>query len=494
MPLAQGSSREVISRNIAELIGAGHKPEQAAAIAYREAGGTHDDDESTRLKFYAPTVLGPKTRETPEGYLVCEDVQIARIGELIYVPGEIEATNGEAPLEAGRDGLIRVNREEAEVFNPISIASFLGKPVTIEHPDQDVTPENWRSLAVGVVFNVRRGDAEFSDFLLADFLIQEAAGIEAIRSGKREVSCGYDADYEPVAAGVARQTNIIGNHVALVDKGRCGPRCAVRDSQPHHSQEKTMVKRTWVDRVRTAFKAKDEAALEEELENAQKSMDEEGDTPQRLVIEVKGAGTEEKPAETEDDVEDDPMAACMAKIDAMNTAITSAITDLGARVAKLEAGDDTDATGDEDPNAEEEDAEDKNKSKTGDSAALHAEFTDTIARAEILAPGVKLPTFDAKSDKKKTSDSLCALRRKAMSVAFKDDAKRVHFEPFLTTDSPDFTKMSCEAVKLMFNGASQLAKIGNNGGNATRDSGERKSLSSTIADINKRNSEFWNRK
>lgn len=38
MPLAQGSSQEIISANIAELIRAGHPPDQAKAIAYRVAG------------------------------------------------------------------------------------------------------------------------------------------------------------------------------------------------------------------------------------------------------------------------------------------------------------------------------------------------------------------------------------------------------------------------------------------------------------------------
>lgn len=495
MPLAQGTSREVISRNIAELIRAGHKPDQAQAIAYREAGATKDDEESTRISFYAPTELGPKQRETPEGYLICEDVPIARTGELVYVPGEIEATQGQEPLQVGRDGVIRVMREEDQVFDPVAMASFLGKPVTIEHPDEWVTPENWRSLAIGVVFNVRRGEGDFADTLMADLLIQEQSGIDAIRAGKRELSCGYDADYEAVEPGLARQFNILGNHVALVDKGRCGLRCAVRDSKPDPSKETTMVKRTTWDRIRTAFKAKDEAALEEELENAQKAMDEGGDTPQRLVIEVKGAGAEEKP--TADDEEgnagDDPMAACMAAIESLKTDITGAIADLGARVAKLEAGD---ATGDEDPDSDDdEDDKGKEKVKTGDSASLHSEFTDTVARAEILAPGVKLPTFDAKADKTKTADSMCSLRRKAMGIAFKDDGKREHFKPFITTDSPDFKAMSCDTVKLIFNGASELAKAGNNRGNATRDTGERQAVTNTIADINKRNQDFWlNRK
>lgn len=38
MPLLPGSSRSVVSSNIAELRKAGHKEDQAVAIAYRVAG------------------------------------------------------------------------------------------------------------------------------------------------------------------------------------------------------------------------------------------------------------------------------------------------------------------------------------------------------------------------------------------------------------------------------------------------------------------------
>lgn len=46
--LSEGSSKEVIEKNIAELIKAGHKPDQAAAIAYKEAG--EDDHPETYLE------------------------------------------------------------------------------------------------------------------------------------------------------------------------------------------------------------------------------------------------------------------------------------------------------------------------------------------------------------------------------------------------------------------------------------------------------------
>lgn len=38
MPLKEGSTKEVISYNIKELINSGFKPDQAKAIAYNKAG------------------------------------------------------------------------------------------------------------------------------------------------------------------------------------------------------------------------------------------------------------------------------------------------------------------------------------------------------------------------------------------------------------------------------------------------------------------------
>jgi hypothetical protein len=43
MPLEQGSSKEAISQNIAELENAGHKPDQAVAIAMSNAGKSSKD-------------------------------------------------------------------------------------------------------------------------------------------------------------------------------------------------------------------------------------------------------------------------------------------------------------------------------------------------------------------------------------------------------------------------------------------------------------------
>jgi hypothetical protein len=52
--------------------------------------------------FYTTFQLSKKQALTPEGFLLCMDVPIARTGELIYTPGEIEG------VRPGRDGFIRV--------------------------------------------------------------------------------------------------------------------------------------------------------------------------------------------------------------------------------------------------------------------------------------------------------------------------------------------------------------------------------------------------
>ena len=169
--------------------------------------------------------IGAKRHKTPEGFLVCEDVPIARTGWMIYGPNEV-------PVKTGDNGVAMIHRGPETLFHPETIASFIGKPVTDDHPPSgEVTPENWQQVSKGTVLNVRRGAGDDGDTLRADLLITDRDTIEAIDAGKREVSAGYEAEYETTGAGEGKQLNILGNHVALVERGRCGPRCAIGDHQ-----------------------------------------------------------------------------------------------------------------------------------------------------------------------------------------------------------------------------------------------------------------------
>ena len=175
-----------------------------------------------RNVYFAPTQIGRTQSLTPEGYLLCRGVAIARTGELRYHESEL-------PVDPDPAGMITITRSPEEVFSPTTIASFEGKPVTIEHPDEFVNPSNWREHEVGTVSNVRRGEGIEDDMLIADLLVKDADAIEHVRRDRPEVSCGYESEYEQTAPGYAVQRSIVGNHVALVDRGRAGPRCAIRD-------------------------------------------------------------------------------------------------------------------------------------------------------------------------------------------------------------------------------------------------------------------------
>ncbi len=422
-------------------------------------------------RWFAPERLSARQSMTPEGFLLCQAVPIARTGTLVY--DESELVNDDGPIvQGGAGGIVTIERNPDEVFRAETIASFEGKPVTLSHPDDFVTPANWRELSMGITQNVRQGSDIESDLMLADLLITDSVAIEEVRSGLRQVSCGYDADYEQLAVGRGRQMNIVGNHVALVERGRCGPRCAIGDSEVAKTTD-AKPKRTWRDRVMTAFRAKDEAALEEALEGAKTGDEEEEE-------EENGDGGK---AKTGDSVTLD--------------SILKAVTALGARVGDMEAemkkatednDDDDDKSKTEDDILEAEEAE-KNadaagKTYTGDAALL----TDVKSRAEIIAPGISFKTRDAKT---KTADHICSCQRQALSKAMTGDAKAL-IEPFLA--GRDLSRMTADQVSAAFIGATELVKMQNNASGArtsitTKDFGR---APMSVAEINQRNREYWN--
>lgn len=176
-------------------------------------------------KFYCTSKLSENIAETPEGYLLCLAVPIGRTGVMEY--GE-----GETPLEVGDDGIVYVTRSAEELFRKQTMASFEGKSFTIKHPEEFVNPDNWKDLTKGTLHNVARSpelDEDGEEVLLADILITDKMAIGLVKSGLRELSCGYEAEYKQTGKGKGRQTNIVGNHLALVDEGRAGSTYAIRD-------------------------------------------------------------------------------------------------------------------------------------------------------------------------------------------------------------------------------------------------------------------------
>lgn len=130
---------------------------------------------SDKFSFYVTERLSEHMYETPEGFLVCAGVPMARIGEYLYKSSEV-------PIEGNHDGLVKIQRDEDEVFSDTALKSFEGKPVTINHPKGFVTPENWKELSHGHLQNVHRGDGEKSDLAIADLIITTEDAIKLVRA------------------------------------------------------------------------------------------------------------------------------------------------------------------------------------------------------------------------------------------------------------------------------------------------------------------------
>lgn len=163
-------------------------------------------------------------QETPEGYLEAS-VRIARTGIQLYRGAEL----GRPTMDT-----VRVYRGDDAVFDKESLSRFANLPLTVEHPAELVDSRNWKKHAVGTTGNEILRDGEF---LKIGIRVTDADAVEAIKSGKREVSVGYEAmfDWTPGVTPEgepydARQTKVVANHIAITDSARAGSMARIGDS------------------------------------------------------------------------------------------------------------------------------------------------------------------------------------------------------------------------------------------------------------------------
>lgn len=235
--------------------------------------------------------ITPRIWEDNSGYLICYDCILARTGSYDYLESEI--MQGGDPNK-----IVKVYRTPEEVFSPEAIASFENKPFCNEHPQDDVTPENYKDLMVGTIRNIRRGTGNLENCLVGDVIVFDPEVQELIKSGeKRELSLGYNTDIIQDQSGRYVMTNIRGNHLALVDSGRAG--CAtIRDSAKSLNK---LGGQDGMKNIRNGKKFKYKMLDEDVYEVVDAEPEEELD-----VIEDDDISTEETPAPvTEEPVHDD---------------------------------------------------------------------------------------------------------------------------------------------------------------------------------------------
>lgn len=500
-----------------------------------------------RLRFYVTEQLSANRTVTPEGFLLVTNCPMTRTGEFMYRDGEV-------PVTPDSSGNIRIIREAEDVFAEESIASWLGKPLTINHPGDFVSPENWQELAHGSVQNPRRGEGIDGDLLVVDVLVTTEEAIKQINDGMVELSGGYDAEYQEITPGVGKQTNIIGNHLAIVSKGRAGSRCRIGDGVAmctncgkctgdckDKKEEVVMKFKDKLMKWAASFPSRDEdeeteeqkaarEAKEKEDKEASESKDrkfkdeeEEADWEEFKKKKAEDRKAKDKKAcdeaseeeiaakkkeeEEAKDAEGNGLGELTARIEALETLINSLIEsdekvheeigdeDDPEKMAAKEAGEKLLKENEERKKKDEsEDAEgdpEKEEEEEKEKATADAAFPEIAHRAEILFPGMAV--------RKPTKDHARALR--AIKIgALKGASVRAETKAAVDTftQGKDLAKLTNDALDAAFMGASQLLTAMNNSKvqarkivpAGTRDGA---STAAAVADIQARNKAYYKR-
>ncbi|WP_288082867.1 DUF2213 domain-containing protein [Pseudomonas sp.] len=162
---------------------------------------------------------------TDEGFLRVPG-RVARTGVQYYLASEL-GVDGDPSRRVG------VYRPDDEVFDGASLATYDTADVTNNHPPALVNSRTFKGVSVGVVRGPGRRDG---DFVVCDLIIKDQDTIDAILSGKCELSAGYTAEYD-FSPGVASsgekyeyvQRSIKINHVAVCDRARAGANARLFD-------------------------------------------------------------------------------------------------------------------------------------------------------------------------------------------------------------------------------------------------------------------------
>jgi uncharacterized protein len=160
---------------------------------------------------------------TSDGYLVAPAV-LARAGVFKYRAAELGLSDRKP------DELVTVYRSQKALAD--AVESFESQTITLDH--KWTSAANWRANAIGDVREVSMRD----DDMIGTLIVRDQKAIRAIEGGRSQLSNGYRAavvhnpgkyrgqsyEYE--------QTNFVGNHIAVVDRARCGTECRIADSEP----------------------------------------------------------------------------------------------------------------------------------------------------------------------------------------------------------------------------------------------------------------------
>jgi len=177
-----------------------------------------------KIFLYDKFAIEDRLRLDSFGFLHVDNVTIARTGIQHYLESEL-FEDGDPTRKVG------IARFEKDVLDETSIQTFKNIPITDNHPPREfVTSRNFSKYQKGSISKVEPKDDKY---LSTDITINDEKLIVKVRKGKVELSVGYstvlieedgEIDGEKYSY---RQTEIVANHLAVVDFGRCGAKCSL---------------------------------------------------------------------------------------------------------------------------------------------------------------------------------------------------------------------------------------------------------------------------
>lgn len=191
------------------------------------------------MKLRDKVVLGKRTVD--KNGFVSVPVAITKVGIQQYHVSELMDGANDKLRDALKDmsGMVNVFRPPETVFHPLTIESFKNIPITVQHPDNFVSPRDAKFVVSGHIGeDVDRMDDER---LGATAHLHDKTAIDV--SFGSETSAGYECPiipskgtYKGVNYDFAFDGAMIANHLALVPAGRCGGDVGVLDNNMENKE------------------------------------------------------------------------------------------------------------------------------------------------------------------------------------------------------------------------------------------------------------------
>lgn len=176
--------------------------------------------------------LKPTSRiRTPQGFMICKDVTLAKPMVKEYYAGELGIVDGFEPTD-----IINIYTSPDVLFSAPVINGYNGSDTAMMHPEgNQLNSVNYKEHVIGTAKNVRAENG----YLVADLTIKDKWAIESIEhEDVKQISLGYAAELDMTAGETetgqayhGQWVGMVADHVAVVREGRCGDDCKIGDKQ-----------------------------------------------------------------------------------------------------------------------------------------------------------------------------------------------------------------------------------------------------------------------